>query len=330
MADDCCVVCATPLEWVAVGACGHRETCASCSLRLRLVLDDASCVLCKQELPHVLVTRAAGQYTAGPGPGGWAGLPDRRDVREFHRPGGKARGAAAGTGMFFDDDQPMRALAALAALRCPEPGCAGSGAGGADGAFGSLKELKAHVSRAHKKAYCEICLEGRKAFVSEQTLYSAAELARHVAGTSDADAGSDLAASGFKGHPQCRFCKKRFYGESELFTHMQRDHFTCHICRRQRPDEYVYYRDYNELEQHFRQGHALCEHPSCLARKFVVFSSAAELRAHEAFEHGDQMSRAQRKAGMRLEVNFSVAGSAGDREQQRRETAAERDRKSVV
>ena len=35
-----------------------------------------------------------------------------------------------------------------------------------------------------------------------------------------------------QGHPLCRFCKKRFYGDGELFTHMEREHFKCHLCHR--------------------------------------------------------------------------------------------------
>lgn len=46
----------------------------------------------------------------------------------------------------------------------------------------------------------------------------------------------------------CRFCNKRFFGENELFFHMQHAHEQCHICKKQHPDRFVYYRDYNELE----------------------------------------------------------------------------------
>ena len=62
------------------------------------------------------------------------------------------------------------------------------------------------------------------------------------------DLSGPMAESGFKGHPQCRFCRKRFYGDNELFVHMQSDHEQCFLCRRARPDRYVYYKDYNELE----------------------------------------------------------------------------------
>ena len=45
-----------------------------------------------------------------------------------------------------------------------------------------------------------------------------------------------------------RFCKKRFFGENELWHHMERDHERCHLCKRAHPDRFVYFRDYAELE----------------------------------------------------------------------------------
>lgn len=65
----------------------------------------------------------------------------------------------------------------------------------------------------------------------------------------------------------------RFYGDGEIFTHMQREHFECHICKRARPDVYTYYSDYPELHKHFTSEHYCCEHPACLAKKFIVFPS---------------------------------------------------------
>ncbi|EFJ37742.1 hypothetical protein SELMODRAFT_38409, partial [Selaginella moellendorffii] len=55
--EDCCAVCAEPLEWIAYGGCGHREVCATCTARLRVVLDDKRCCICKQECPFVFVTK---------------------------------------------------------------------------------------------------------------------------------------------------------------------------------------------------------------------------------------------------------------------------------
>jgi hypothetical protein len=55
--DDSCAVCADTLEWVAYGPCGHREVCSTCVVRLRFVMDDKHCCICKTLCPSVLVTK---------------------------------------------------------------------------------------------------------------------------------------------------------------------------------------------------------------------------------------------------------------------------------
>lgn len=62
--SDCCLVCADPLEWTGVGVCGHKEICSRCVARMRFVLKDNNCVLCKQDSPAVFFTRFMGDYTA--------------------------------------------------------------------------------------------------------------------------------------------------------------------------------------------------------------------------------------------------------------------------
>jgi E3 ubiquitin-protein ligase ZNF598 len=93
-------------------------------------------------------------------------------------------------------------------------------------------------------------------------------------GDSEVD-GSEVERSGFSGHPMCEFCKSSFYGDNELYTHMSREHYSCHICQRycatfvlffdnvannlcdvfatliihrQHPGQYDYFRNYDDLE----------------------------------------------------------------------------------
>ena len=68
MADtsDCCLVCAEPLDFTGIGNCGHTEICSRCVIRMRFVMKDKNCVLCKQESPAVFITRFMGDYTARP------------------------------------------------------------------------------------------------------------------------------------------------------------------------------------------------------------------------------------------------------------------------
>ena len=96
---------------------------------------------------------------------------------------------------------------------------------------------------------CDVCLENRRVFIVKQLLYTRLTLEAHKTGPLG-DAGNELGASGFKGHPQCGFCRRRFFGDGELFVHMERDHCKCHLCARARPGDPspTYYRDMVELQ----------------------------------------------------------------------------------
>jgi hypothetical protein len=212
--------------------------------------------------------------------------------------------------MFFDDQAPARQVSALCSLACGACSSAAPPGAPLPPPFPTLSVLSAHLEKAHKQHLCAICLAGRKVFVSQQQRYSRSALERHQAGGS-ADAGNELGAAGFRGHPLCAFCGVRFYGDGELYTHMQREHYTCFLCVRAAPESSspTYFRRYEELENHFRAAHALCEHPGCLAKKFVAFSGANELRRHAALEHGGALSAAQKRDALRIEVAFSVRGA---------------------
>lgn len=78
LVDDCCLVCADPLEWTAFGPCGHKEVCSRCVARMRFVLKDNGCVLCRQESKEVFFTKFMGDYTARLQPEQFAELQVRR------------------------------------------------------------------------------------------------------------------------------------------------------------------------------------------------------------------------------------------------------------
>jgi hypothetical protein len=291
------VICAEPLTHVAYGPCGHRDACVECVARLRFVMDDERCVICQQRCPSMFATRAMGDYTETIGAEAFAELPGRARSRELHHD--------KKLNIFFDDLAVCRKVEQLRGLSCPV--CAaedGSASSKKDsGAFGSLKQLKAHLRETHDRFFCEVCLEGRKVFVSQQVTYSRQDLDRHKRGAAEE---LDAPLGGFAGHPACRFCRKNFYDEGAMYHHMQSAHETCHLCRRAAPDTFVYYRDYDELERHYNAGHHPCLHPECLAKKFVVFQSPQELKNHEGLEHGRAMTKAERKEALRVHVDFGA------------------------
>lgn len=213
------------------------------------------------------------------------------------------------TQAYFDDADHYRMIRAMCRLSCSicdnaEDQVALVAQAKRRSKFKSIDQLKGHLFHVHRMHMCNLCLEGRKVFICEQKLYTRSQLAQHMkTGDSQVD-GSEVERSGFAGHPMCEFCKSSFYGDNELYTHMSREHYSCHICQRQHPGQYDYFQNYDDLELHFRKDHFLCEDEACLAKKFVVFPSEAELKRHNAMEHGGRMSRAQRNAALQIPTSF--------------------------
>ena len=108
--DDSCAVCADPLEWVAYGACGHKDVCSTCVARLRFLCDDRRCCICKTESDVVFVTKAMGDYT--------------KVVKDLPS---KAKEGRCGsywyqedTQAFFDDVDHYKTIKAVCKLSCSE------------------------------------------------------------------------------------------------------------------------------------------------------------------------------------------------------------------
>lgn len=299
--EDCCAVCADPLVWVGYGSCGHRDVCSTCVVRLRFVLSDRRCCICKTECSTIFVTRALGSFTES-----------KQNFSEF--PADATEGQHGkywyheDSQAFFDDVDHYRMMSAMCRLACSI--CdnnagdlrRGSSKGGHN--FKSIQQLKGHLYNQHRVFMCNLCLEGRKVFISEQKLYTLSQLKQHEStGALEVD-GSESERGGFTGHPMCEFCKNPFYGDTELYSHMSTEHFTCHLCQRKNPGHYEYYRNYDDLEIHFREEHFLCESEVCLSKKFVVFQSDTEMKRHNVIEHGGHMSRAKRNAALQIPISF--------------------------
>jgi hypothetical protein len=102
---------------------------------------------------------------------------------------------------FFDDDAHFRQIRELCSFTHPR---AGPAEGGGTRTFPSMRALRAALQETAGLSFCSICLEGRKVFVAEQEVYGRRELERHL---KSGDTSGALAESGFKGHPECHFCK---------------------------------------------------------------------------------------------------------------------------
>jgi E3 ubiquitin-protein ligase ZNF598 len=193
-----CLVCCSEMALVSLGSCDHKAVCGRCCLRLRLCYGDARCPLCKAELTEAVVAP-------------WAAAPSRfADRRAFRSPAFAAGGVSACSGGDARDDamllDALRRSAAVACSTC-DPG--------AYRPFKRLEHLEAHMRTAHRRRLCGLCLKEGRQFPLELPAYH-----------DDKAANAHLA----KAHPECRFCRRRFYDDDALFSHMQQEHFRCTVC----------------------------------------------------------------------------------------------------
>lgn len=89
----------------------------------------------------------------------------------------------------------------------------------------------------------------------------------------------------------------------------------CHICDRQNQGKQQYYVNYDSLEEHFRQAHFLCLDKDCLEKKFVVFDTEMDLKAHQLETHPLGLSKDARRDARR--VDMSTFNFRAPHEQQR-------------
>ncbi|KAG8389615.1 hypothetical protein BUALT_Bualt02G0247500 [Buddleja alternifolia] len=294
--DDSCAVCAESLEWVAYGACGHKDVCSTCVARLRFICDDRRCCICKTQCDVVFVTKALGDFT--------------KTINDFSLLPSEVKEGRVGqywyhedTQAFFDDPDHYKMIKAMCRLSCsvcdkmedqPEDGPRRRAK------FKNIEQLKGHLFHKHRLLMCSLCLEGRKVFICEQKLYTRSQLTQHInSGDSEVD-GTESERGGFTGHPICEFCLTPYYGDNELYTHMSTEHYTCHLCQRQHPGQYEYYKNYDDLEIHFRRDHFLCEDEGCLAKKFTVFQSEAELKIPTSFRYKRNSEQDNRRGRGRM------------------------------
>lgn len=151
-----------------------------------------------------------------------------------------------------------------------------------------------HVSAAHTRLRLtipsDLCTRNKKVFTHEHELFTQAELRKHERYGDDNPGSVDQ--SGFKGHPECGFCRQRFYGDDELYAHCREKHERCHICDRRDGGRHPqYFVDYNALELHFKKDHFMCPDQECMEQKFVVFDSEMDLQAHQLEKHPNGLTK---------------------------------------
>jgi hypothetical protein len=150
--------------------------------------------------------------------------------------------------------------------------------------------------------HSDLCTRNRKSFTHEHDLFTYVELKKHQKFGDDNPGAIDQ--SGFKGHPECGFCRQRFYGDDELFAHCRDRHEKCHICdRRNEGRSPQYFLNYDDLEVHYRKDHFLCPDRECLEKKFVVFDSEMDLKGHQIEVHPNGLTKVALRDARRVDMS---------------------------
>lgn len=50
-----CILCFNNMYFIALGKCDHRNVCHTCALRLRFIIKDFNCPICKTELKEIFI-----------------------------------------------------------------------------------------------------------------------------------------------------------------------------------------------------------------------------------------------------------------------------------
>ncbi|XP_043279715.1 E3 ubiquitin-protein ligase ZNF598 isoform X2 [Venturia canescens] len=269
---NACVVCYRDVEIYSIGLCEH-PVCYECSTRMRVLCQQNECPICRQDLPKVVFTRMVKPFRHLRR----SNLFDTRYNIYFDSP---------------DIQEKFNTLLAHACSICPDKQ-----------QFRNFNGLKDHMRRTHELHYCDLCVDNLKIFSHERRCYTRSNLSQHRRK-------GDLDDKSHKGHPLCVFCDQRYMDNDELYRHLRRDHLFCHFC--DADGLHHYYNSYNDLREHFRNEHYLCEEGTCVEEMFTgVFRTDIDLKAHKACTHGKHLGKAAAKQARTLELEFTLAPRGG-------------------
>jgi len=175
---DVCFICASPVSHHSVAPCNHR-TCHICALRLRALYKTKACAHCRTEAATVIFT-------------------DESEKRFEEYQGSDFFKADDNLGINYEKPEIFEDTVLLLRYNCPDESC--------DVACLGWPDLHRHVRSTHQKVMCDLCTRHKKVFTHEHELFTHQELRRHEKFGDDNPGAVDQ--SGFKGHPECGFCRQ--------------------------------------------------------------------------------------------------------------------------
>lgn len=143
-----CLLCLGDLKYIAMGPCGHKHICVTCTLRLRLIIKDIACPICKVNLESIYIIDDP-KLTYEDVSGMEEDLiRDRDDPTVFY----------LNEKCQHEGEQPRHLICRIGKCKHKKE-------------FSNINGLKRHLERDHKRTFCEICLKHRIVFLQEQKTY---------------------------------------------------------------------------------------------------------------------------------------------------------------
>lgn len=286
---ELCPICCLPFADFGVFDCGHFA-CGCCALRVRTYAAQHQCPVCRQNFDQVFL------FSELP--------PEVKDTFDKSLLSTVRLTLNKQLHCLVHGPEENDYVNKLQSFVCPVEACWKDGC---QEPFDALSMLHAHLNVDHGVKYCTLCFEHRPAFLPEQITYTNGEYDRHLYGTCAKDSPS------FQGHPQCLFCKRRFYDADLLLKHMLQNHYSCDVCNR---GEFIFtfYKDRGSLVKHFSAMHRLCEHPDCRALDELmrVYADEIELQAHIQRAHGVARPVSLEALGFHFSMFDRVSSNMGE------------------
>ena len=262
-----CLICCDHPAYMTIGPCNHISICVECAFKHRSDNKNHKCIYCNTLCKEILAIPN----------------PKPSSKIEFNNYQHKKKTAFV-HGIFYMDEGGKLECNALKKISCPIANCNST-----KDLFLDTLNLKKHLKKAHRRHFCDLCLDNRKLLLSEQKIYRKQELDRHLQEGDLDNEGNCISL-----HPFCSFCNFHLYNEQNFLDHNRRDHIKCHICTGKKY-KYIFYRDYASLNIHFNKTHFACREKECINKAFIAFRSEAELINHYEHEHTSSKSKGKNK-----------------------------------
>ncbi len=256
-----CSICLTDfVPFLAMGVCQH-PICNICALRLRCKSKNTTCAICKTNLFGMIVY-SVNQAANIPNTAAFTALEylskkHADDSSPLHMIWQKQRIHFPDCLMdrvnqliYYKAPSLHQQMEDFQCIHCPfTADCPHT-------KFNSYKQLLSHLhQRFHpssittpivpgntppNKTLCQLCLEHRPLFISEQLHYTKKELKSHL----------------HQDHHYCPFCNQYLFDKNLFYQHLQHKHHICHLCDQNMM--FRYYKDLSSLREHHRQVHYIC------------------------------------------------------------------------